>query len=261
MRTIAKSKNKFYDIKNSSDSNIDIYVYGEIVGGSDKWDESDVTFTDFKDTLENIDTSKTVNLYINSCGGSVFTTQGIVAMLQRVKAKGVTINAYIDGIGASCASFMPMVADNIYCYSSSILMVHHPMSCCWGNVNDFNGQIDLLNKIEDSVMMPLYMDKVKDGVTEDKIKDLIDKETWLSAKEMTELFNITLLEDEKKLTACINDKSILNCYKNVPKSILNQVNKAKTEDKEDNKDKELQAKQKQIENALKQAEIFVALEK
>ena len=85
---MTKSKNKFYDIKNSDDNNVDIYVYGEIIGGTYKWDESDVTFEDFKDTLENIDSTKTVNLYINSCGGSVFTTQGIIAMLQRVKTKG-----------------------------------------------------------------------------------------------------------------------------------------------------------------------------
>lgn len=255
---MTKSKNKFYDIKNNVD-NINIYVYGEIIGGSEKWDESDVTFKDFKDTLENIDSSKTVNLYVNSCGGSVFTTQGIIAMLQRVKAKGVTINAYIDGIGASCASFLPMIADNIYCYSSSILMVHHPMSCCWGNVNDFIEEITLLNKIEDSVMMPLYMGKAKEGITEEQIKDLIDKESWLSAKEMTDLFNITLLEDDKELVACVKDKSILKNYKNIPQQLEDKINdKDKLEDKQE---KELETKQNKIEDALKEAEIFIALEK
>ncbi len=96
---------KFYEFKNKTDKNIDIYVYGEIIGGSEKWDESDVTFNDFRDNLERLTGKETINMYINSVGGSVTTTQGIIAMLKRAKEKGVTINATIDGIGASCASF------------------------------------------------------------------------------------------------------------------------------------------------------------
>lgn len=146
---------KFYEFKNKTDKNIDIYVYGEIIGGSEKWDESDVTFNDFRDNLERLTGKETINMYINSVGGSVTTTQGIIAMLQRAKEKGVTINATIDGIGASCASFLPLVADNVYAYNSSLLMVHHPYTLCIGNVDELQKQIDLLNKIENSVMMPL----------------------------------------------------------------------------------------------------------
>jgi len=171
---------KFYEFKNKANNNIDIYVYGEIVSGSDKWDDSDVTFKDFKDNLEGLTGNEIINMYINSPGGSVIATQGIVAMLQRAKSKGVTINATIDGLGASCASFLPLVADNIYTYKSSLMMVHHPMSSAFGNVKDLQGQINILNKIEKDVMLTIYMSKVRDGVSEEHIKDLIDKESWLS---------------------------------------------------------------------------------
>ncbi|KOY66355.1 head maturation protease, ClpP-related [Clostridium sporogenes] len=214
---------KFYEFKNKTDKNIDIYVYGEIIGGSEKWDESDVTFNDFRDNLERLTGKETINMYINSVGGSVTTTQGIIAMLQRAKGKGVTINATIDGIGASCASFLPLVADNVYAYNSSLLMVHHPYTLCIGNVDELQKQIDLLNKIENSVMMPLYLNKAKEGITKDKIKDLVDKETWLNAKEMSEIFNIEILEDDKDLVACVKDKSILNKYTNVPKQLKNKL--------------------------------------
>jgi len=220
-------KNKFYEFNNVADETLDIMVYGEIISGGEdaKWDSTDVCFQDFKNALDNLGTTKTINLYVNSVGGSVITTQGIIAMLQRAKDKGVIINSYIDGIGASCASFLPMVSTNIYAYNSSLLMIHKPMSGAWGNADDMQKSIDVLNKMEDSVMLPLYMSKAKDGVTDVQIKDLLSKETWLDAKEMSDLFDITILEQSKDLVACINanDKNVLNTYKNMPQNLIDKL--------------------------------------
>lgn len=222
---------KFYEFKNEVWKNsLDIMLYGEIISGGldSKWDSTDVTFQDFKDALDQIGTLgnniNTINIYINSVGGSVMTTQGIVAMLQRVKAKGgITINSYIDGMGASCASFLPMISDNIYAYQSSLLMLHKPMNIAMGNADDFQNQINVLNKVEDSVMIPLYMSKAKDGVTEQQIKDLLSAETWLNATEMSDLFDITILEESKDLVACWSDKNVLNKYKNTPQEIKDLI--------------------------------------
>lgn len=223
-----KSNNKFYEFKNKTDTNIDIYVYGEIVGGSDKWDSSDVTFTDFKDALDGLKGTETVNMYINSGGGNVFTTQSIASMIQRAQEKGVVVNAFLDGLCASCASFLPLVADNVYTYKSSIMMVHSPFTFAFGNAIDMRSQADVLDKIEDSVMMPIYMSKAKEGITEDYIKDIVSKETWLNAEEMSNIFDITILEDSRELVACINDKSVLDNYKNIPDAVKSQLSKVST---------------------------------
>ena len=42
---------KFYNIK-SKNNVTGVYIYGEIIGGTEKWDESDVTFDDFRTTLD-----------------------------------------------------------------------------------------------------------------------------------------------------------------------------------------------------------------
>ncbi|ACA54243.1 prophage LambdaBa02, Clp protease family protein [Clostridium botulinum A3 str. Loch Maree] len=164
-------------------------------------------------------------MYINSCGGSVIATQGIIAMLQRAKDKGVTINSTIDGLGASCSSFLPLIADNVYAYNSSMLMIHKPFTFAVGNADELKAQIEVLDKIENNVMMPIYMSKAKEGITEDHIKDLVAKETWLSAKEMSNIFNIEILEDNKELVACVRDKSILDNYKNIPQQLKNKLQK------------------------------------
>ncbi|GCD10585.1 head maturation protease, ClpP-related [Clostridium tagluense] len=234
--------NKFYEFKNKADESLDIMLYGEIISGGEdcKWDSTDVCFQDFKNALDNIGNIKTINLYVNSVGGSVITTQGILAMLERVKAKGVVINSYIDGLGASCASFLPMVSNNIFAYNSSLLMIHKPMSGAWGNANDMQKTIDVLNIMEDSVMLPLYMSKAKEGVTEEQIKDLLSKETWLDAKGMSDLFNIEILAESKDLVACITDKNILNSYKNVPQLLKDKMIEPIAVDKtiQDNLEKE-----------------------
>lgn len=219
-------KKKFYEFKNITSSEADLFVYGEIVQEkSVDWftgeeSQTDVGLMDFKEQLDSIGNVQKLNLYINSPGGDVFTASTMISMLQRVKDKGTTINAYVDGLSASAASFLMMVADNVNLYKNSTVMVHKPMSFAMGNANDMQKTIDALNKIEESVMMPMYMNKSK--VSEEEIKSLIDAESWLSAKEMENYFNVTLLDEEKTAVASISSNLFKN-YKNVPDFIKNSL--------------------------------------
>lgn len=228
------AKKRFYEFKNIANKDSELYVYGEICGGADKWDESDVTFKDFKDTLENMTQGSTLNMYINSPGGSVFTTQSIIAMLRRAKENGIKINAYIDGLAASCGSWLPMIADEIFVYPQSIMMIHKPLCGVWGNADEMRKEIEVLDKIENDVIIPLYMERAKEGVTEDILREKMANETWLSADEMQELFNVTLLADERQIACCV-DKEIFNKYANVPEELLKIANK---EDDEEESPKE-----------------------
>ena len=213
--------NRFYNIK-AQNNTTGIYIYGEIIGGSEKWDDSDVTFDDFRNALDKMKNGDTLEMYINSPGGSVFTTQGVINMINRCrKTKNLKVVAYIDGLGASCASWLPMIADEIIVYNSSMLMVHKPMvSAFSANANDLQAKIELLNKLEDDVIVPAYLSKMKEP-SEEKIKDMMAKETWLNSEEIAEIFNVTLVEEEKKISACA-DVEILKQYKNIPKDLVNK---------------------------------------
>lgn len=226
-------KKKFYEFKNITSSEADLFVYGEIVDDDINWwtgekDPALVGLLSFKEELDNIGNVQKLNVYINSPGGDVFTASTMISMLQRVKDKGTTINAYVDGLSASAASFLMMVADNVNLYKNSTVMVHKPMSIAIGNANDMQKTIDALNKIEDSVMLPMYMNKSK--VDEKEIKSLIDAETWLSAKEMDKYFNVTLLDEEKTAVASISSDLFKN-YKNVPDFIKNSLKTVQNEEK------------------------------
>lgn len=216
---------KFYEFKNITSSDADLFIYGEIVSEHDDWfgSESDVALTDFKEQLDSLGNIKNLNMFINSPGGDVFAASTMISMLNRLKQNGTTINAYIDGLSASAASFLMMVADHINLYRNSVVMVHKPMSIAIGNANDMQKTIDALNKIEDSVMMPMYMTKAKSS--ENEIKKLVDEETWLSASDMDKHFNVNLLDEEKVAVASIKSDLFKN-YKNMPEFIKNSLETA-----------------------------------
>ena len=229
-------KNRFYEFKNVADNEYSLYVYGEIVSEkypdlfTGKTNENDVDIKDFKDTLAGIPLGAKLNMYVNSVGGEVFATSAMVSMLQRAKKEqGIKIDAYVDGLACSCASWLIMVADEIYIYKNSVLMIHKPLTWTYGNANDLQKDIEVLNKIEDGVIIPIYESKAKSETA--VIKEMMNAETWLTATEIQEHFNVTLIDEAKEVE---NIKSkLFNTYKNTPKEFI-QVEKPvenKTEEK------------------------------
>ena len=233
-----KSVHDFYDFHeyNEKTNSTDFYIYGTIInGGNDyKWDDTDVTFEDMRNALNDCPNGSILNMYVNTPGGSVVATQGMVAMLERAKNRDITINAYVDGMACSCGSWIIMVADNIYIYSQSLLMIHKPSSCAWGNADDMRKEIEVLDKIENDVIIPLYMKKVKDGIDEDTLRQYMKDETWFTANEFLDTFNdVTLLKDEKNI-ACCYDKDIFDNYKNMPENIKEILEREEDNMKDEN---------------------------
>ena len=166
---------KFYEFKNMLEESSDLYIYGAIITSKDdEWfpSESDVDLNDFKEVLDTLKNNSTLNIYVNSPGGSVFAASTMASMLQRAKeTKNINIKAYVDGLAASAASFLIMVADEINMYTNSMLMLHKPLTFAYGNAKELQKEIDVLNSIEDNVMMPLYEKKAK--CDKDTLKNLI----------------------------------------------------------------------------------------
>lgn len=241
-------KDKFYNFVNE-----ELYIYGDIIGGTEKYFEDDVTFKDFKDKLETMQDNSTLNIYVNSGGGSVTATQGIIGLLNKAKRdKGIKTKCFIDGLAGSCASWLPMVCDEVYCYNTSLLMMHKPMIGFFMemlNANDLQKNINILDTIEEA-MLNAYEGKIKNSNRED-IKKMIDEETWLTAEGMCDIFNITLLEDSKELVAKVSD-DVLKNYRTVPKILQDSLEEYNRRAKEeaDHDIVELESKIKNIDMDL-----------
>lgn len=166
----------------SNDSEGEIWVYGDIT--SDKWSDDDVTPTSIRDALDNMGPVGTLNLRINSYGGSVYAGNAIINIIDSYRKKNnVTVNAYIEGIAASMGSGIPMVADKIYMAENAMMMLHKPYTIVMGNSYDLQKEIDILQKVEEALIKN-YMRHFKG--TEDELRDMLADETWLTADEALE---------------------------------------------------------------------------
>ena len=164
-----QQKNKFFNMKASADGkSADIFIYGEITKWA--WEEyGEVSSITFKEELDSLgDGIETIKLYINSPGGIVFETMAIIAMLQRHPAK---IISYIDGVGASCASVLPMISDKIIMYANSMLMIHNAWTYASGNAEQLRKAADDIERINQS-MIQFYLDRAGDKLDSDTLKGI-----------------------------------------------------------------------------------------
>lgn len=133
----------------------------------------------FVDNLKDVKEGDTVNLYINSMGGSVKEAVGIYNVLRRCPG---TIVAYIDGFAASAASIIAMAASKVVMPRNTTMMVHNAAWEVYGNSKDLRKSADDLDIIN-AAMLQSYIVKAGGKLTQEKLEELTDGETWLSAEE------------------------------------------------------------------------------
>ncbi|WP_406589987.1 head maturation protease, ClpP-related [Bacillus atrophaeus] len=214
----------FLKIKNQTDLAADIYFYGDIVSSEwGKWEDTDTCPEDVRAFLKQVEGVKTLNIYVNSGGGSVFAGLAIYNMLKRNSAHKTV---YVDGLAGSIASVIAMAGDKIVIPSNAFLMIHKPWSMSMGNSNDLRKMADDLDLIEEGILN-VYSENIKDGVDIEDIKQMVNDETWLNGKEASKYFNIEVTE-ENKLVACTSD--YFKNYEKLPKQLREQTNQTKQDE-------------------------------
>lgn len=204
----------FMEIKDINSNNVELYIYGDIVSSEwDKWTTEDTCPQDIIDFFNSIDNNANLTVYINSCGGDVFAGIGIYNILKRHKGH---ITGIVDGIAASIASVILMACDDITLSTGAQIMIHKPLTMAWGNADDFTAVINQLNNCQ-KMITDIYMTKVKEDVTEDKITEAINAETWMSANVASDYFNINVNEDVEAVAACVS--YMMDRFKNAPEGI------------------------------------------
>lgn len=205
---------KYLTIKQQANNDeADVYIDGEIV--TDEYLDSDTSASGFRDALKEIGDVKTINLHINSPGGSVFEGTAIFNMLKNSKA---FINVYIDGLAASIASVIAMAGDKIYMPANAMMMIHNPWVVCEGNADELRKMADDLEKIG-SLSIDTYVKRSNGKANAEEIQNLMDEETWLTAKEAVELGLADEVVESNKMAASINSKDAKR-YRNVPNNII-----------------------------------------
>ena len=113
-----------------------------------------------------------------------------------------------------------MAADTIYMPKNATMMVHNPMALVIGNAKDLRREADALDKIRVG-MIEAYLAHAGDKLSEEKLKELLDAETWLTAEESYSYGFVDELIDAKEIAACV-DMDLFSVYRNTPKSLLEE---------------------------------------
>lgn len=211
------NKQTFFQMKASADNkSADIFIYGEITKYA--WEEyGEVSSITFKEQLDALgDDIEMINLYINSPGGSVFETMAMIAMLKRHPAE---IIAHIDGVAASAASVLPMIAKQVIMPSNSLLMIHHAMSPAYGNAKQLRKAADDIERISQT-MCQYYLDHAGDKLDEAKLNEMLETDTWLTAEQCFEIGLCDVVTESNQSIAYAFDEKWMKQYRNIPEQLV-----------------------------------------
>lgn len=202
----------FLNIKNATDDSAELYIYGDIVSDSwGQWMSEDVYPEFVKDFMIN-SKNKDLDIYINSCGGSVIAGFAIYNILKRHNGK---ITCHIDGIAASISSVIALAADKIVMPENAYLMIHNPWVSISGSSKELREAADSLDVLGKSIK-DIYLEN--SYMTEEELQLYMDNETWFTGKEASKLFNKIELINSIDAVASISELK----YKHKPKNILNK---------------------------------------
>jgi ATP-dependent Clp endopeptidase proteolytic subunit ClpP len=138
---------------------------------------------------------ESVEVEINSPGGSVFEGQRIYNALRGISARGVEVMTTVNGLAASMGSVILMAGDKRQMTQGSRIMIHEASTIAMGDSRAMRKTADLLDGIS-SEIAGIYADRT--GGDEKAIRNLMFAETWMTADEAkANGFVGTVLKDGK----------------------------------------------------------------
>lgn len=188
----------------------EVKIYGEI--GDNFWkDEEDKSVTTLADLEKFLNENKnlaTIDIYINSNGGSIFDGIAMYNVLKRHKAYK---RVYVDGFACSIASVIAMVGNKIVMPKTSMMMIHNPWTVAVGNAEELRKIADDLDLMSE-VIKNAYLSKA--NIDEEKLTELMDAESFLTAERCFEYGFCTQLGDETEQSVEAVETA-LNDYQNL----------------------------------------------
>ena len=183
----------------------------------------------------------TINIEINSVGGSVFDGFSIFNKILNSPKKTIS---KVQGLAASMASVIMFASNEVHVTDFSLIMIHNP-SFGFKNEEDLTEkEKEILDKIKES-LLTIY--KKRTGLRKDKLSKMMDNETWLDAQEAKELGLIDKIiitenrKDKKKIKNLFLEEienSAKTDFHSIYNKIINQEN--------NNSDKDNNIKMKEI---------------
>ena len=177
-------KQKYYQVSTSGRT-AEINIYGDITSFADvlkRWygDNDNITEVSAYSILKEIQglDVDVINVYINSYGGEVSEALAIYSELKRHQA---VVHTFCDGFACSAATIVFCAGDTRTMGSIALMMIHNCMTYIgYANSEELRKAAEDNDKINQS-SIEAYKAVAK--IPEEKIRELMDNTTWLTARE------------------------------------------------------------------------------
>lgn len=179
---------RFWNFSNNleNENEIELRISGEIMDDGDAWIYEwfgipVASPNAFRTELSKYK-GKNITVWIDSYGGDVFAGAGMYNALMEHKQSGGKVTVKVDGKAMSAASVVVMAGDEIYMSPVGMMMIHNPMSYLsggWGEAKDFRHAAEVLDEVKETIINAY---QAKTGKSRNKISELMDNETYMSAK-------------------------------------------------------------------------------
>jgi ATP-dependent protease ClpP protease subunit len=206
-------------------------IYEDI--GENFWTGEGITAKKFASELDELGDIKRLNIHINCLGGDAFTAQAIHSIIGAHSAK---TTSYIDGVAASAATLIACAADEVIARYNTSYMVHYPWAMSIGNAEVMRKAAEDLDQLTIPIVN-VYKEQVKGKIDEDKIRELMANETWMSADEALKHGFVDKVRGKIRAIAKVNNTQIFCSgqtmnfakyqYQNMPKYPLDATLKPK----------------------------------
>jgi ATP-dependent protease ClpP protease subunit len=156
----------------------EFYLSGEIEEANE--------YIEWFDTIRNARATDTVKIYINSCGGDLYTALQFLRVLSETDAHVITS---VEGACMSAATMIFLHGDEFEVTPHSLFMFHNYSAGVFGKGGEMFDQLQFERAWSENFLREVY----HDFLTPDEIKSMLDnKDIWMTSQQVLERIDIVL---------------------------------------------------------------------
>lgn len=194
----------------AEDKSAEVFIFDTV--GEDMW--GGVSAKSFADELNALDGVNTLNVHINSPGGSVFDGVAIYNLLAKHPA---AVHVHIEGMALSIASIIAMAGDTVTIAENAMFMIHNPWNIVVGDAAELRKTAEMMDTVKGQ-MITTYQHK--SGLDDELLSDMMDAETWLTGDEAVAQGFADEVSAPMAMAACASFD--YKQFKNAPEELLKQ---------------------------------------
>ena len=151
------------------------------------------------------------------------------SLFQRLLSLMPTLQRDIIGLAASAATVVVGGANVVKMRDTATFMIHDPSTIAYGTIDEMQQIVDILRTVKETILNGY---EAKTGLKREKLSQLMQDETWMTAQQAKEFgFVDEVISGEKPKAVAKNLRAVfVNCLKGYEKAPADMIDQIQEED-------------------------------